>query len=167
MIILRRAVPADAGPLAQLLNEIIAIGGTTAHQTPYDAEPFAHACLTGPNALCCTVAETAPGQPPLGFQSLSRHPDPAPDWGDIGTFTRAVPKVQGVGTVLFAATQVAARDLGLTTIFAIIRADNNRGLAYYNRMGFQDWRTYPDLALLGGTKVDRIAKLFDLRPGVL
>ena len=89
----RAARPGDAASLAQLINQIIALGGTTAHETPFDAETFANAFLTGPDALCCSVAEAAPGQPPLGFQSLSRHPDLAPDWGDIGTFARLAPKV--------------------------------------------------------------------------
>ena len=156
----------DAARLARLLNDIIATGGTTAHETPFDAETFANAFLTGPDALCCCMAEAAPGQPPLGFQSLSRHPDLAPDWGDIGTFARPVPEVAGVGTALFAATRAAAQALGLRTIFAVIRADNSGGPAYYSRMGLVDWRTCPGVPLRDGTKVDRIAKLFHLAPGV-
>ena len=162
----RAARPDDAAALAQLINQIIAIGGTTAHETPFDAASFAQAYLTGPDALCCHVAESVPGQPPLGFQSLSRNPDLAPDWGDIGTFARAEPKVAGVGTALFAATRVAAQTLGLSTIFAVIRADNSGGLAYYSRMGFVDWQTYPGVPLRDGTRVDRIAKLFHLPPAV-
>ena len=162
----RAAKADDAARLARLLNDIIAIGGTTAHNTMFDAETFAHAYLTGPDALCCSVAEAAPGQPPLGFQSLSRHPDLAPDWGDICTFARPVPKVAGVGTALFAATRAAAQALGLRTIFAVIRADNTGGPAYYSRMGLVDWRTCPGVPLRDGTKVDRIAKLFHLAPGV-
>ena len=160
----RAARPGDATSLAELLNQIIARGGTTAHETPFDAESFAHAYLTGPDALCCQVAEAAPGQPPLGFQSLSRHPDLAPDWGDIGTFARTEPKVPGVGTALFAGTRAAALDRGLRTILAVIRADNSGGLAYYSRMGFVDWQTCPGVPLRDGTRVDRIAKLFHLAP---
>ena len=166
MIQVRAAKADDAAPLARLINQIIAIGGTTAHETPFDAETFAQAYLTGPDALCCHVAETAAGQPPLGFQTLSRHPDLAPDWGDIGTFARTEPKVAGVGTALFATTQVAALDLGLCTIFAVIRADNAGGRAYYSRMGFVDWQTYPGVPLRDGTRVDRIARLFHLTPAV-
>ena len=160
----RAAKADDAAPLARLLNQIIALGGTTAHETPFDATSFARDYLTGPDALCCCVAEAAPGQPPLGFQTLSRHPDLAPDWGDIGTFARTEPKVPGVGTALFAGTRAAALDRGLRTIFAVIRADNSGGLAYYSRMGFVDWQTCPGVPLRDGTRVDRIAKLFHLAP---
>ena len=72
----------------------------------------------------------------------------------------------GVGTALFAATRAAAQALGLRTIFAVIRADNIGGLAYYSRLGLVDWRTCPGVPLRDGTKVDRIAKLFHLAPGV-
>lgn len=77
-----------------------------------------------------------------------------------------MPRRPGVGKALFPATQIAARDLGLTTIFAIIRADNVGGLADYSRLGFVDWRTFKGVPLSDGTKVDRIAKLFHLWPGV-
>jgi len=169
---IRPARAADAPALCALLNRIIAIGGTTALETPLTPERFAAGFLEGPRFLCCFVAE-AEGEAEggagggesgalLGFQALERSPKLPADWGDIATFAQVQPKVPGVGRALFAATRDQARALGLTAINATIRADNHGGLAFYGKMGFEDWKRDAAVPLQDGTPVDRVSKRYRL-----
>lgn len=160
----RPARAEDSAELTELLNVIIAIGGTTALETPYSAQAFRRYFIDGPDSLSCFVAQDAAGGL-AGFQALGRIAALPPGWGDIGTFARVTPKVAGVGRVLFAATRQWARDTGLTTLNATIRADNAGGLAYYAAMGFETYRVVPDMPLREGAPVDRIWKRFDLIAG--
>jgi L-amino acid N-acyltransferase YncA len=151
----------DATELADLLNAIIARGGTTALEEPYTAERLAQAYLTGPTVICCFVAEDAAGRL-AGFQTLGRDPDLPDGWGDIGTFARVDGTQRGVGTALFEATVAYARRASLAGINATIRADNTGGLAFYSRMGFRDHSVRAAVPLKDGTPVDRIHKRLTL-----
>jgi L-amino acid N-acyltransferase YncA len=159
-MIVRPVRSGDAAELAELLNAIIARGGTTALETPYTAQALDTAYLTGPSVHCCFVAE-ADGQL-LGFQTLGRQDFLPADIGDIGTFTRVGGTQGGVGTALFAATCARARELGLSAINATIRGDNTGGLAFYSRMGFIDHEVVPAVPLKDGTPVDRVRKRYPL-----
>lgn len=163
-LIIRPAVAGDAEPLAELLNEIIRAGGTTALETPLAPAQFADAFLKGPDFISCYVAEDPASGVPVGFQSLERHYELPAGWADIGTFARMRPKLPGVGTALFAVTQVKARELGIVAINAAIRADNRGGLAYYDKMGFETYMVLPAMPLKDGTPVDRILKRYDMQP---
>ena len=55
-MIIRHATPADAQAMAQVLNRIIALGGTTAHQTPKSVDTVLDDYITGPDVLCAVVA---------------------------------------------------------------------------------------------------------------
>ncbi|WP_310474419.1 GNAT family N-acetyltransferase [Sandarakinorhabdus sp.] len=146
----------DAAELADLLNEIITRGSTTALQEPYTPDALAQAYLNGPQVHCCFVAEADAHL--LGFQTLGRQDFLPDDIGDIGTFTRVGGIQRGIGSTLFAATTARARALGLTAINATIRGDNIGGLAFYSRMGFIDHEVVPAVPLKDGTPVDRIRK---------
>ena len=151
----------DAPELAALLNTIIAQGGTTALHTPYSAEQLNQAYLTGPKVICCFIAVGDDGRIE-GFQTLGRYPTLPEDIGDIGTFARIDGKQKGVGTALFAATRARATELGLSALNATIRADNDGGLAFYTKIGFNDYSVDPSVPLGDGTPVDRISKRFSL-----
>lgn len=157
-MLIRKAVPADAAELADLLNEIIRAGGTTALETELSAQEFDDWFISGQYRLACHVAE-ADGLL-YGFQSLSLYGDVPPGWADIATFARIAPKKHGVGTALFAATRKAAEELGLAVINATIRADNVSGLAYYGKMGFETYKTVQAVPLMDGTLVDRVKKRY-------
>ena len=149
---LREARPEDAAELAALLNEIIAIGGTTAYQTPRSPQDLRETFIEDPHHVSCLVAER--GGAILGFQHVEREGET----GYIASFARAEPKVPGVGRALMAETLRAARAAGLTSIVAKIRADNVPGLGYYAAMGFEDWTVDRAVPLTDGTPVDRISK---------
>ena len=164
MVTTRPAVLADATEMAALLNEIIAAGGTTAYEDPFDAAAMDADYISSPDLVSCTVAESD-GRI-VGFQGLfwpHDHGDPFPEgWAIIATFARRGMTGGGIGRALFAATLAAARAQGVRTLDATIRADNAGGLAYYARMGFTDYGRLVGVPLNDGTPVDRLRKRLDL-----
>jgi L-amino acid N-acyltransferase YncA len=159
---IRPAEAADAEPLTELINAIIARGGTTALEEPFTPGKLNWIYLTGPDVICCFVAVNVATGEIAGFQALARWPGLAEGLGDIGTFTRIGGQQKGVGTQLFAATRERARALGVGAINATIRADNAGGLAFYGRMGFVDHHVDKGVPLKSGVPVDRISKRFPL-----
>ncbi|MDO6590385.1 GNAT family N-acetyltransferase [Loktanella sp. D2R18] len=163
-MIVRLATPADAAHMTTLLNAIIGVGGSTAHETPFTVEKMLSDYILPPALVCCHVAENA-GKV-VGFQWLGwpRNPDdPMPKgWGVIASFVAPEAAGMGVGQGLFAATKSAANTADVAVIDATIRADNVAGLRYYGGLGFQDYDRLIDIPLRDGTKVDRIRKRFDL-----
>lgn len=159
-MIVRPARPADAAAMAALLNRIIRIGGTTAHQHEKSADQVLADYILGPGTICCHVAEQAGSV--IGFQALGHYPALPPRWGDIGSFVAPDLQARGTGAALFAATLGAARAAGLVAINATIRADNAPGLAYYARLGFADYAHDAGWALDDGTVTGRISRRFDL-----
>jgi L-amino acid N-acyltransferase YncA len=159
----RPATPSDAAEIAALINEIIAIGGTTAYETPFTPEHADREFISPPHGLACTLAEDDGAL--LGFQVLlwpNEH-EPFPDgWAYIGTYARVGRTGGGIGRTLFAETIRLARAAGVKTIDATIRADNTGGLAFYTRMGFVDYDRRIGVPLQDGTPVDRVRKRFDL-----
>jgi L-amino acid N-acyltransferase YncA len=162
-IIVRPATDADAPALVELLNAIIARGGTTGLEQAFTPERLAHKYLTGPNVFSCFVAHDSETGEALGFQTLTREAYVPENWGDIGTFARVGGTQRGVGSTLFAATRERAAELGLAGLNAQIRADNHGGLAFYTRMGFQDHHVDAAVPLSDGRPVDRITKRFPLQ----
>lgn len=160
--IVRTARTTDAAALTELLNIIIAAGGTTAMQEPLATDTFAEWFVSGPDVLSCVVAEDDVSRNLLGFQSIYRDAELPDGWADIATFASTQHKVAGVGTRMFAHTRSRAKDLGLATINATIRADNVQGLSFYEKMGFRIYRTLEAVPLRDGTPVDRIMKRYDL-----
>lgn len=159
MIKVRRASPFDARQMAELLNEIIAIGGTTALTNPVTAAEIKKWMQADRSAWF--IAEDDMGIV-LGFQWIEDF-DTLPDnHGAISTFVRAGQTGLGIGTKLFEEMRIAARSLGYIAIEAIIRADNEGGLAYYQSRGFENIRFLPNVTLDNGTKVDKIWKRYDL-----
>lgn len=160
----RPAAPSDAAQMAELINTIIAVGGTTAYEDPFDAAHMDAAYISLPQLVSCFVAES--GGDIVGFQGLMRSfdpEDPLPDgWATIGTFARVGLTQRGVGGALFAATLDAARAAGIAVIDATIRADNTGGLAFYSRQGFVDYDRLVGMPLKDGTPVDRIRKRYDI-----
>lgn len=156
-MIIREATAADAGAMAGLLNRIIAIGGTTAHETPMAAEMIRLGYIEGRDCLSCVVAEAA-GRV-VGWQAVGWDCDEA----HIGTFVDPDLQANGTGGALFALTRTLCLAKGVTDIFASIRADNVPGLAYYTRLGFADIGADPGFALRSGQVVGRIHRKLSLR----
>jgi L-amino acid N-acyltransferase YncA len=161
-LIVRPVAPDDAPALADLLNAVIARGGTTALEDPFTPETLADAYLTGPKVHICLVAVDPATNRIEGFQTLGRYPGLPDDVGDIGTFARVDGVQRGVGSALFAVMAERAREMGLSAMNASIRADNEGGLAFYTKQGFVDHAVTPAVPLSDGTPVDRVHKRYPL-----
>ena len=166
----RPARPEDARELAELLNQVIALGGTTALEELLSPQALADAYITGPAVISCFVAVDRATGRIEGFQVLGRDRSLPDDVADIGTFARVGGTRRGVGSALFAVTCAEARRQGLRAINATIRADNSGGLTFYARMGFVDHSVSPGVPLKDGTPIDRVSRRYllaraMLRPG--
>ena len=160
----RPAQSADATKMTELLNEIITIGGTTAHEEPFDPDGMLHVYIIPDRHISTVVAEL--DGVIVGFQMLV-WPNPAEgpmpeNWGFIGSFVKVGITGQGIGRAMFAATCAAARAAGCKHIDATIRADNASGLRFYSAIGFVDYGIKRDVPLRDGRLVDRVRKRFDL-----
>lgn len=156
---IRKAGPLDALSLADLLNEIIAIGGTTAYVRDKSADDLIKIMQTE-NAVWY-LAEDEKGRV-LGFQWIEPSTDSPADIASIASFVRVGGTGLGVGSNLFAEMCDAARAHGYRAIDAIIRADNTGGLAYYQSRGFETIKMLKDVTLDDGTCVDKIWKRYSL-----
>lgn len=164
MIAVRPMMPEDVANACRILNDIIAAGGTTAHEIPFSEALFAESYLTGADKICCHVALDSHGAV-AGFQWLGTYDALPEDCADIATFTRRLPVLRGAGRALFLETSKTAVAVGFRAINATIRADNALGLGYYEKMGFRDYSVDYGVPLRDGTPVNRISKRFDLGKG--
>jgi len=160
-VIVRRAVLADTGALADLMNQIIEAGGTTAITDPVSGKDLADWMASDARASAWHVAEDADGNL-VGFQWIGPHTGLPPEACDIATFVQQGQTGLGIGSQLFEATANAARNLGYAWINAEIRADNSSGRAYYQSRGFRVWGLREDVRLGDGTLVAKVQTRFDL-----
>ncbi len=163
--LVRRAGPLDARPMAELLNAVIAQGGTTALTEPVTTALLQTWMQRDPRAIW-HIAEDDSGTL-LGFQYIEPHASHGDDpHGDrvaqIATFARVGHTGMGIGSALFEATRTAARAAGYTWINAEIRADNSGGLIYYQSRGFEDYGRIEGYLLGDGSRVDKQLKRYDL-----
>lgn len=142
-VIIRPAGRLDTRDMAELLNDIVQVGGTTAMTGPVTAQDLTDWMGSAPDRSAWHVAEDDRGSI-LGFQYVEPHPGLPPDCCDIASYVRPGKTGIGIGSTLFTATQAAARNLGYRAIVAVIRTDNAGGLAYYQSRGFEDWKLWED-----------------------
>lgn len=160
-MIIRRAGPMDARNMADLLNEIIRIGGTTALTQEVSTQDMQEKMALHLAKSAWHLAESTQGDV-LGFQWIAPHADLPPDACDIATFVKVGQTGLGVGSGLFEATRKAAKKLGYSWINANIRSDNSGGLIYYQSRGFEDWKHLKNVALADGTITNKTLKRYDL-----
>lgn len=142
--------------MAEILNRIIAIGGTTAHENPKTPNEIETGYIRGPEVISCVVA--VQGGRVIGWQSTEHWKGEA----HIGTFVNPDLQAKGAGAKMFAITCQMLKAAGIAQINASIRADNLPGLRYYARMGFIDFATDPDFALQSGQVVGRVHRRYDV-----
>ncbi len=164
MTSVRAALPSDALAMSALLNEVIAAGGTTAHQRPFERSPDAAPLHRAGRAGRMHGRRDGRQDRGVSMPRLAkrRRRSVSRSWAIIATFAQVGMTGSGIGTALFAATKAMAARAGVRTIDATIRADNTGGLRYYAKMGFRDYDRLTSVPLRDGTPVDRIRKRFDL-----
>ncbi|MBE1294007.1 MAG: GNAT family N-acetyltransferase [Rhodobacteraceae bacterium] len=160
-ITIQKGSTVDLRQTAELLNEIIAIGGTTAMTKPMSRDDLEGWLMADQDCSTWHVALTEDGTL-LGFQWIGPWGDLPPEACGIGTFVKAGRTGLGIGTKLFEASVTAARALGYTWMDAEIRADNEGGLAYYQSRGFENYKRKDGVVLDNGTEVSKIHKRYDL-----
>ncbi|GGE46539.1 hypothetical protein GCM10011360_37260 [Primorskyibacter flagellatus] len=159
MIHVRRAGPLDAGAMAELLNEVIVQGGTTAITEEVTRDDIAGR-IGAPRAIW-HLAEDDGGEL-LGFQWVEPLTTEPGLVAEIATFARVGRTGLGIGSALFEATRAACVAEGYDWIRANIRADNYGGLAYYQSRGFEDYGRIAGYRMGNGQVVDKVLKRFDL-----
>ncbi len=125
MVKVRPPIALDAGNMAQLLNEIITIGGTTAMTRPVTGKDLTEWMASNADQSAWHVA-LDDQENVVGFQWISPHPDLPPEACDIASFVQVGRTGLGIGSALFDATAQAAARLGYVWINATIRADSER-----------------------------------------
>ncbi|MEM6636824.1 MAG: GNAT family N-acetyltransferase [Pseudomonadota bacterium] len=146
--------------MADLLNQIILAGGTTAIEDVVSPDELRQWMARSQGRSAWHVA--ARNGQIMGFQWIEPNPVLPPEAVDIASFVRMGATGLGIGRGLFIATQNAAKGLGYGWINASIRSDNVSGLAYYSAMGFQDWKSDPTVTLSDGTVTGKTYKRFEL-----
>lgn len=161
MIRVRKPIQLDAPHMARLLNKIIEIGGTTALTRPVTGDDLIEWMAVNAEQSAWRIAldhtETV-----VGFQWIGPHLNLPSEACDIASFVRVGRTQLGIGSALFEATAIAAKELGYVWINATIRADNTGGLTYYQSRGFRDWHLDEGVALASGQIVNKISKRYDL-----
>lgn len=155
-LIVRQTTKVDIPACVAILNPIIAAGGSTAYEEPYTVAGLTQKYLEEPAITLVAVDN----QCVVGFQACF---EIEPGIYSIGSFTDRVNPIKGAGRALFEGTLAAARANGAKAILAMITSDNTGGLAYYTKMGFQDFDLIKgDHTRKDGTVVDRVIKRFEL-----
>lgn len=141
-VTIRPARSSDADGIAAVLQALVMAGKRT---RPADTGFALTHYIEDPGRIECHVAESGDGRV-LGFQSmkLAEAGNPwgaPPGWAIIGSHIHPDAARRGVGASLFRATVAAARTAGVPAIDACIGVTNAEGQAYYEAMGFRDYRT--------------------------
>lgn len=160
-ISIQTGTAADLRQAAELLNEIIDAGGTTALTKPLSKEALGEWLMADPGQAIWHVALSEDGSL-MGFQWIGPFAGLPPEACEIGTFVKTGRTGMGIGSKLFEATKAAARAMGYDWINAEIRADNSGGLAYYQSRSFETYAHKSAVVLEDGSTVDKIRKRYDL-----
>jgi L-amino acid N-acyltransferase YncA len=147
--------------MAEILSEVIRIGGTTAITGEVTAADIAARMAQAPKRSAWHVAEDERGTV-MGFQWIEPADYLPVQAAEIATFARPGHTGLGIGSKLFEVTKSAAKALGYDWINANIRADNESGLAYYQSRGFEDYGRIEGARLGDGALVDKVLKRYDL-----
>ena len=161
-LVIRPVLETDISSMLVLLNDIIAIGGTTALTKPLTTRELADWLQISQQGHWFIAKN---GEDCLGFQGVTPHSKLPPEACDIATFVDPNTQGQGIGRKLFNYTCNFAEDQGYHWINATIRGDNTGGLRFYSGLGFKDWHHDKDVTLDNGLVVDRVSKRFDLDIG--
>lgn len=161
MIKVVKANSLHTGEMADILNEVIRRGGTTALATPVSADELAVRMRHQETGSAWHVAEWKDGHV-VGFQWIEPADYLTDDAAEIATFARVGHTGLGIGSALFESTIKSARALGYRWINANIRTDNDGGIAYYQSRGFETYDHKTGVRMDNGQIVDKVLKRYNL-----
>jgi len=146
----------DVLACVEILNHIVALGGSTAREDLCDVREFKAHYLERSEISNVVVSDDRI----VGFQTAL---EVERGVFSIGTFTDRRDPAKGAGRAILAKSVADARALNGTAILAKITSDNVGGLAFYAKMGFADSEVIKgDLTRKNGQTVDRIVKRMTL-----
>jgi L-amino acid N-acyltransferase YncA len=166
VIDVRDVTPADAAPIARILNAIIEARVYTALDMPFAVDEERAFIEQFPSRGIFHVAISDPEGVVVGFQNVepfASYTHAFDHVGVIGTYVDLNRRRQGIASRLFAETFAAARRKGYEKLFAFVRADNPAALATYLRHGSVAIGTARRQARIDGRYIDEvmIERLFD------
>jgi L-amino acid N-acyltransferase YncA len=156
-ITIRAATPADAEPIARILNAIIAAGVYTALDTPFSVDEERAFIQRFPARGIFHVAVA--GDRVVGFQNVepfATYTGAFDHVGVIGTYVDLEMRGRGLAGRLFDATFAEASKKGFEKLFAFVRSDNPVALRTYLRHGFEVIGTARKHARIGGRYIDEV-----------
>lgn len=142
-MLVRRVSSFDARTMAELLNEIIVQGGTTAMSKALSRSEMSDWIDSNKAQSAWHLAESDEeknGGELLGFQKIGPYEGLPQQACSIATFAKLGKTQLGIGSALFKATREAAVTLGYHWINATIRNYNEGGIAYYQSRGFEPYK---------------------------
>ena len=107
MVKVRPSIALDASSMAQLLNEIVTIGGTTAMTRPVTGKDLTEWMATNADQSAWHVA-LDDQENVVGFQWISPHPNLPPEACDIASFVQVGRTGLGVGSAMSGSTPRSA-----------------------------------------------------------
>ena len=161
MIRIVKATRLHCREMAEILNELITDGSTTALTEAVTGNDIDKRINRLPQRSAWHVAEDEYGHV-VGFQWIEPADYLPTNAAEIATFARMGKAGLGIGSALFEATKRTARELGYEWINANIRADNAGGLAYYQSRGFEDYGRKDGVRASDGRRFDKVLKRYDL-----
>ncbi|NLG48533.1 MAG: GNAT family N-acetyltransferase [Chloroflexi bacterium] len=155
---IRPACLDDAEALTRILNALIQAGTYTAMDTPLTVESEREYIATFPaNGVFC-VAELE-GHGVVGCQTLEPFATYTHAFDHVcvvGTHLDLTHRRQGIGTRLSEVAFELARQIGYEKVFSYVRADNQAGLAFYQKLGFRIVGTAQRQVKIGDKYIDEI-----------
>ena len=135
----RPARPADATQMTELLNDIIAIGGTTAHEEPFDPDGMLHVYIIPERHISTFVAELDGAI--VGFASLHETPVPHRPTA-VGRITAiaVLPDTRGTGAgrALVKAAEAYFVAKGIARLEVTSGENHAAAHPFYRHLGYMD-----------------------------
>ena len=156
-MVIRRAVAADAGRIAAVMEVIAAERIHSAIDRAWTAEEERRyvASLSPREAIHVAVE---PGHDIVGLQTLELWSPIASmaHVGQVGTFLLPEWRRRGVGRRLWSATTAFAADAGYRKLVIQVRGSNASAQAFYRRLGFQPCGRLSRQVIIDGIEDDEV-----------
>jgi ribosomal protein S18 acetylase RimI-like enzyme len=154
----RRALPCDSAAIVTILQTVSAerVHSAIDHVWTVEQETRYLESLSPREALHVAVGA---GAAIVGFQSLDLWSPLLASMshvGSVGTFVRPEWRGQGVGRLLWSATEAFAREAGYRKLAIQVRGSNSGAQEFYRRLGFQECGRLTRQVIIDGIEDDEV-----------
>ncbi len=159
MLTYRDAAIADMERIVAIYNSTIPTRMVTADTEPVTVEsrmPWFHEHRSDTRPLWVIENEATEMVGWVSFQSFYGRPAYAAT-AEISIYLDASQRGKGIGKEILQYSLEKAKQFGMKTLLGFIFAHNERSLKLFRQLGFEDWATLPDIAVLDG--VERSLKI--------